>query len=139
MRRATFWAISFSYPWFLGWILPLGWVSGWVGGVGDLGLSHLVDLPLSSWGYGPAPFQLGMCTGRLLSPIVPSLPSLMRFSATRCIYMYFETGALGCAHDDTFSVSVVDHRFLPLRSSNLFCYLLWSRALGIGCSTQDVP
>ena len=58
-----------------GWILPLGWVSGWVGGMGQFGMisphglipfrlgiwtgTFLVgdmDRPFSSWGYGLAPF-----------------------------------------------------------------------------------
>ena len=34
VRSNTFWAISDSQACFFGWILPLGWVSGWVGGMG---------------------------------------------------------------------------------------------------------
>ena len=30
-RRAIFWATSDSNPLFLGWLLPLRWVSGWMG------------------------------------------------------------------------------------------------------------
>ena len=76
-----------------------------------------MDLPLSTLGYGPAPFP------HLLSP---NSPSLLCFRATRCIYVYFETGTLSWVQGDTFSVFVVEHQFLPLVSSRLFCQLLWS-------------
>ena len=49
-------------PVFLGWILPLGWVSGWVGGMGRFGMISP---------HGLAPFQLGIWTGPFPSPIVP--------------------------------------------------------------------
>ena len=35
-----------------------GWVSKWVGG-----MVHLMGLPFSIWGYGRAPFQMGIWTG----------------------------------------------------------------------------
>ena len=76
-----------------------------------------MDLPLSGAGYGPAPFP------HLVSP---GLPNLMRFRATRCIYVYCETGTLSWVHHDTFSVFAAEHRFLLLVSPDLFCYLLWS-------------
>ena len=34
--------------------------------------------------------------------------------------------------------AVGEHEFLPLVSSDLFCYLLWSGALEMGCFTQVV-
>ena len=37
------------------------WVGGFVGG-----MVHLMDLPLSSWGYGLAPFWLGILRPLLL-------------------------------------------------------------------------
>ena len=33
-------------------------MGGWVGG-----MVRLMDLPLCGWGYGPAPFRLGIWTG----------------------------------------------------------------------------
>ena len=62
-----------------------------------------MDFPLSGWRYGPAPFP------HLLSP---SSPSLIRFRATRCIYVYCETGTLNWVHGYTFNVSPVEHQFL---------------------------
>ena len=65
------------------------WVGGWNGAIRDdfsswtcpfplgdmdrplpIGDMHW---PLSSWGYGPAPFQLGIWTGPFPSPIVPHI------------------------------------------------------------------
>ena len=92
------------------------WVGGWVGW-GDLGCFLLMDLPPSGWGHGPSLFP------HLLSP---SSPSLMHFRATRCIYVYCEIGMLSRVHGDTFYVPAAEHQFLPLVSSYLFCYLLWS-------------
>ena len=66
-----------------------------------------MDLPLSSWAHGPAPFP------HLLSP---NSPSLTRYWATRCIYVYCQTGMLKWVHGDAFSMSVVEHHFLPLVS-----------------------
>ena len=60
-----------------------------------------ISHPLSSLGYGPAPFPL----------LSPGSPSLMRFRATRCIYVYFETGTVSWVHGDTFSVSAAKHQF----------------------------
>ena len=100
------------------------WVGGWDGVIWDDFSSwtcHFsvgdIDRPLSGWGYGPAPFP------HLLSP---SSASLMHFMATRCVYVYCETSTLRWIHGDTFSVSAAEHQFLPLVSSNLFCYLLCS-------------
>ena len=73
-----------------------------------------MDLLLSGWRYGPVPFP------HLLSP---SLPNLMHFTAT--IYVYCETGTLSWVHGDTFGVFAVEHQFLPIIPSDLFCYLLW--------------
>ena len=59
-----------------------GLVGGWVGGMGQLGMISPCGL---------APFRLGIWTGPFPSPIVPqvtSSPSVMRFRATRCIYVY---------------------------------------------------
>ena len=42
-------------------VITYGWVRGWVGG-----MARLMDLPLSNWGYGRAPFQLGIWTGPFL-------------------------------------------------------------------------
>ena len=50
----------------------------------------------------------------------------MRLKATKCIYVYSQIGMLSWVHGDTFSVYAVEHQFLPLVSSNLFCYLLLS-------------
>ena len=93
-----------------------------------------MDLPLSGWGYGSAPLQLGIWTGPFPSPTVPQFDQFDVIMATRCIYVYFETGTLSLVHGDTFGVSVVE-QFLPLVSSDLFCYLLWSLALVSRCST----
>ena len=77
MRRATFLGYFWFLPLFSGWILPLGWVSE--GGMGQFGMISprgvtlfrlgiwtgpfpIGDM-LSSWGYGPAPFQLGIWSG----------------------------------------------------------------------------
>ena len=76
-----------------------------------------MHLPLSGWGYGPDPFP---------HLFFPRSPSLMRFRATRCIYVYYQTGTLSWVHGDALSVSAVEHQFLPLVSSYLFCHLLWS-------------
>ena len=86
---------------FPSWICPFP--------VGDM------DRPLSHRGYGPAPFPhlLSSCS-----------PSVMRFTATRCIYVCCEIGMPSWAHGDTFNVSVVEHHFLPLVSSDLFCYVM---------------
>ena len=67
-----------------------------------------MDFALSGWGYGTALFP------HLLSP---SSPSLMHFRATRCIYVYCQTGTLSWVHGDTSSVSAMEHQFLPLVSS----------------------
>ena len=78
----------------------------------------------SSW---TCPFPVGDMDWPLsLNLLSPSSSSLMRFRATRCIYVYCQTGMLSWVHGDTFSVSAVEHQFLPLVSSYLFCYLLWS-------------
>ena len=72
----------------------------------------------SSWTCpfpGPAHFP------HLLSP---NSPSLMHFRATRCIYVYCQTGVLSWVDGDAFSVYIVEHHFLPLVFSDLFCYLL---------------
>ena len=76
--------------------------------------------------HGLAPFLLGIWTGPFPHLLSPNLPSLMRFGATRFIYVYFETSTLALVHGDTFSVSAVEHPFLSLVSSDLFCYLLRS-------------
>ena len=86
-----------------------GWVYGTPFPIGDM------DWSLSGLGYGPAPFP------HLLFPNSPG-----HFMAARCIYVYFERGTLSYVHGDTFGVSAVEHQFLPLESSDLFCYLLWS-------------
>ena len=66
-----------------------------------------MDLPLFGWGYGPAHFP------HLLSP---GSPSLMCFRATRCIYVYCETGTSSWVHGDTFGgASICAPRvFIPL-------------------------
>ena len=69
---------------------------------------------ISPHGLAPFPHHLS-----------PSLPSLMRFRATRCIYVYFETGTPSWVHGDTFSVCC-GASVLPHVSSGLFCDLLWS-------------
>ena len=76
--------------------------------MGQLGMISSRGLAPSSQGYGVAPFA------HLLSP---NFPSVMCFRATRCIYVYCETGMPSWARGDTFSVSVVEHHFLPLVSS----------------------
>ena len=100
---------------FFGWIPPLGWVSGWVGGW-EFERIYPQGLAPCRLGYGPAPFP------HLLSP---SLPTLRRFMATRCIYVYFAPSTLSWVHGDAFSVCAAEHPFLPPMSSDLFCNLLW--------------
>ena len=56
-----------------------GWVGGWVGGMGRFEM--ISPHGLAPFWLGPAPFS------HLLSP---SSPSLMPFSATRCISLFFE-------------------------------------------------
>ena len=101
----------------------------------------LAPFPLGIW-TGPFPiggmdpFPVGDMDRPLSLTQSPISPSVMRFRAARCIYVYCETGMPCSAHGDTFNrhgdtyVSVVEHHFLPLVSSDLFCYLLWSSALG---------
>ena len=50
--------------------------------------------------------------------------------------MYCEMGILSWAHGDTFSVSVVEHHFLPLVSSDLFCY--FSRGHLLCANTEQI-
>ena len=55
-----------------------GWVGGWNGAIWDDFSSRIcpfpngdMDRPLSNWGYGLAPFELGILTSPFPSPIVP--------------------------------------------------------------------
>ena len=55
-----------------------GWVGGWDGAIWDDFSSCTCPFPvgdmfraLSNWGYGLAPFRLGIWTGPFPSPIVP--------------------------------------------------------------------
>ena len=85
-----------------------------------------MDLPLSGWGYGPASFQLGIWTGPFPIPIVPQFAQCDVFQGYKVHLCVFEIGMLSSLHGDTFCVSIAEHQFLPLVSSNLFCYWLWS-------------
>ena len=70
---------------------------GWVGGMGRFGIISPHGLALFGLGIWASPFP------HLLSP---SLPSLMRFRATGCMYVYHKTS---CVHADTFSMSILEH------------------------------
>ena len=99
--------------------------------MGRFGMISFMDWALPGWGYGPSPFYVDVGWplsgwGYGLAPfphlLFPSSPSLMRFRATRCIYVYFETSTVSWVHGDTFSVSAAENQFLPLMSSDLFCF-----------------
>ena len=87
-----------------------------------------MDLPLSGWGYGPAPFELGIWTGPF--PVgdmdgpfsLTYCPPFAQSDATRCIYVYCEIGMLSWGHGDTSSVSAAEHQFLPFMSSDLCAF-----------------
>ena len=105
-------------------------MSGWDGAIWDDFSSWTcpfpvgdMDRPLSLTYWG----RFARCARCAVTPpLSPGLPSVMRFRATRCIYVYCEIGTLSWVQGDTFSVFSIEHQFLPLLSSDLFCFLLWS-------------
>ena len=85
-----------------------------------------MDLPLSGWGYGPAPFPY------LLSP---SLAKLMFFRATRCIYVYqaAQTAPQSTHFDRTLSPDFTFEELEAGRTSPHTATTHEDRARQVGC------
>ena len=104
-HRASFWATSDSYSCFWGDSTPP--MGGWDGAIWDDLSSWAcpfpvgdMDWPLSNWGYGLAPFQLGYGPAPFLHLLCPSSPSVMRFRATRYILgLRLPAKVVGLLHD----------------------------------------
>ena len=60
----------------------------------------------------------------------PSLPSVMHFTDTRCIYVCCETAMRSLAFGDTSDVFVVEHHLLSFVPSSLFCYFVMELSIG---------
>ena len=110
--RASFWATSDSYPCF--GVDSNPWVGESVGG-SDGAIWDDWSLWTCPFPFGDAPFL------HLLSP---SLPTFRHSKATRCIYVYCETGSQAGYMVIHATCPLRSITFLPLVSSDLFCYLL---------------
>ena len=120
------------------------WVGGWDGAIWDDFSSWTcpfpvadMDWPLSNWGYGLAPFQLGIWTGPFPSPIVPQFAQSDAFHGYNVhLCGHFELGTWGyiqhvCCGAAVFALCVLRPLLLFFIELSIGDRVFYTRSAGL--------